>query len=184
MPKLRPAVFLDRDGVINRTAVRDGTPCPPGCLNEVEILPGVAEALRLLASHAMPLIVVTNQPDVARGTQTQECVEQINQFLMRELPLTSIYTCFHDTPDGCDCRKPKPGMLIRAAREHGIDLSRSFMVGDRWGDVEAGRAAGCKTFLISLPYSQGHRCTPDARVADLAEAARLILRMVARASSP
>jgi transaldolase len=169
-------VFLDRDGVINRTSIRDGVPHPPPCVDEVEILPGVAEALQLLARRGLPLIVVTNQPDVARGTQTAERVEAINRYLEQRLPITAVYTCYHDNADHCDCRKPKPGMLIRAAREHGIDLSRSFMVGDRWGDVEAGRAAGCKTFLIELPYSQGHRCTPDARVADLAEAAAVILR--------
>jgi D-glycero-D-manno-heptose 1,7-bisphosphate phosphatase len=188
LPSPRPAVFLDRDGVLNRTSVRDGTPCPPSCLEEVEILAGVPEALQLLAGQGFPLIVVTNQPDVARGTQTAERVEQINQFLMCQLPLTAVYTCCHDNTDNCDCRKPRPGMLLRAAKEHAIDLSRSFMVGDRWGDVEAGRAAGCKTILIPLPYSQAHRCSPDARAADLAEAARLILRMtprnLARAAGP
>ena len=173
-PQLRPAVFLDRDGVINRATVRDGTPYPPACLDEVEVLPGVADAMQRLAARGLPLIVVTNQPDVARGTQTAECVEQINQLLMRELPITSVYTCYHDTADNCDCRKPKPGMLIRAAGEHGIDLPRSFMVGDRWGDVAAGAAAGCKTLLIDLPYSQCERCSPDHKVADLLEAARVI----------
>jgi transaldolase len=178
MPELQPAVFLDRDGVLNRTAVRDGVPYPPNCADEVDIVPGVAEALQQLARRGLPLIVVTNQPDVARGTQTAERVEAINRLLADHLPITAVYTCYHDNADNCDCRKPKPGMLIRAAREHGIDLSRSFMVGDRWGDIEAGRAAGCKTLLIELPYSKGHRCTPDARVADLAEAAALILRML------
>jgi D-glycero-D-manno-heptose 1,7-bisphosphate phosphatase len=99
------------------------------------------------------------------------------------LPLAAVYACYHDTADNCDCRKPKPGMLLRAAREHGIDLSASWMVGDRWGDVAAGGAAGCKTILIDLPYSQGHRCTPDARVADLPEAVDLILRSVRSAQS-
>ena len=169
-------MFLDRDGVINRTAVRDGTPFPPACAEEVEILPGVAEAMSVLVGSGLPLIVVTNQPDVARGTQTAERVEAINACLARQLPITAFYTCFHDDADGCDCRKPRPGMLIRAGREHAIDLSRSFMVGDRWGDVEAGRAAGCRTFLIERPYSQGHRCTADARVADLPDAAARILR--------
>jgi transaldolase len=175
---LRPGVFLDRDGVINRTTVRGGVPCPPASVDEVEILPGVAEALQRLAGRGLPLIVVTNQPDVARGTQTAERVEAINRLLAQKLPITAVYTCYHDSGDNCDCRKPKPGMLIRAAGEHGIDLSRSFMVGDRWADVEAGRAVGCKTFLIELPYSHGHRCTPDSRVADLAEAAGQVLRMV------
>jgi len=123
----------------------------------------------------MPLVVVTNQPDVARGTQKQAVVNEINQFLALRLGLTAVYTCFHDNADDCDCRKPKPGLLTRAAVEHGIDLRRSFMVGDRWGDVAAGAAAGCTTFLIDMPYSQCHRCTPDYKVAGLAEAADVIL---------
>ena len=175
MKTLRPAVFLDRDGVLNRTAVRGGTPYPPGSLTEVEILPGVEDALRRLRDGGLPLIVVTNQPDVARGTQKRSVVEEINQSLARRLGLTAVYTCYHDNGDGCACRKPGPGMLIRAAEEHGIDLSHSFMVGDRWGDVAAGAAAGCRTFLIDMPYSQCDRCSPDHKVSSLAEAADLIL---------
>jgi D-glycero-D-manno-heptose 1,7-bisphosphate phosphatase len=170
-----PAVFLDRDGVINRTTVRDGTPYPPQTLSEVEVLPGVPEALDRLVVLGFRLIVVTNQPDVARGTQTRGAVEAINALLMSRLPqLSAAYVCCHDTGDDCDCRKPKPGMLLRAAGEHGIDLAKSFMVGDRWGDIVAGAAAGCKTLLIDLPYSQGNRCSPDHKVADLLEAARVI----------
>ena len=175
---LRPAVFLDRDGVINRTTVRGDTPYPPNTLAEVEILPGVAEALKRLSALGLPLIVVTNQPDVARGMQQKEVVEQINAFLLRSLPeLTAAYTCYHDNTDACDCRKPKPGMFFRAAEEHGIDLGRSFMVGDRWSDIVAGAAAGCKTFLINLPYSRCERCTPDYTIADLTEAAERIERL-------
>jgi transaldolase len=175
MKTLRPAVFLDRDGVLNRTAVREGAPRPPGSLAEVEILPGVEEALRRLRSRGLPLIVVTNQPDVARGTQQRSVVEEINRSLARRLGLTAVYTCYHDNADDCTCRKPRAGMLVRAAEEHGIDLGSSYMVGDRWGDVAAGAAAGCRTFLIDMPYSQCHRCSPDYKVANLAEAAEVIL---------
>src|SRR6186997_484180 len=106
----RPAAFIDRDGVINRTTVRDGTPYPPQTLAEVEVLPGVPEALERLAALGLPLIVVTNQPDVARKTQSRETVDAINRFLREKLPqLSDVYVCCHDTPDGCDCRKPKPG---------------------------------------------------------------------------
>jgi transaldolase len=175
MKDLRPAVFLDRDGVLNRTAVRGGTPHPPASVAEVEVLPGVEAALRKLRERGLPLIVVTNQPDVARGTQRQSVVEEINATLSRRLGLTAVYACYHDNADECTCRKPKPGMLRRAAEEHGIDLRRSFMVGDRWGDVAAGAAAGCRTFLIDMPYSQCERCSPDFKVADLSEAADMIL---------
>jgi transaldolase len=186
MKDLRPAVFLDRDGVLNRTSVRGGTPYPPASLSEVEVLPGVEAALRKLREHGLPLIVVTNQPDVARGTQKQSAVEEINAALSRRLSLTAVYTCYHDNADDCQCRKPRPGMLRRAAEEHGIDLLRSFMVGDRWGDVAAGAAAGCRTFLIDMPYSQCERCSPDFKVTDLSEAADMILTELEheRTSSP
>jgi D-glycero-D-manno-heptose 1,7-bisphosphate phosphatase len=172
---MRRAVFLDRDGVLNRTIVRDGVPYPPASAAEVELLGGVPEALDLLARHDLALIVVTNQPDVARGTQTRAVVEAINQRLVAQLPIDAVFTCYHDNPDGCDCRKPRPGLLFQAAHAHQIDLHRSFMVGDRWSDVAAGQAAGCRTFLLDLPYSQRQRCAPDYTVASLLEAARLII---------
>jgi D-glycero-D-manno-heptose 1,7-bisphosphate phosphatase len=175
MPAARPAVFLDRDGVINRTRVVDGVPHPPDSVEQCEVLHGVAAAMASLKIAGLPLIVVTNQPDVARGAQKRETVEAINACLRSQLPIDAIYVCYHDNADECDCRKPKPGMLIRAAQEHQIDLPQSFIVGDRSGDILAGAAAGCMTFLIDLPYSKGDRCCPDARVADLTEAARQIL---------
>lgn len=175
---LKPAVFLDRDGVLNRTTVRDDTPYPPQSLAEVEILPRVVDALSRLEELGLPRIVVTNQPDVARGTQSREAVEEINAFLMARLPLTAIYVCYHDNHHNCDCRKPACGMLTQAAREHQLQLSSSFMIGDRWSDIVAGQAAGCETFLINLPYSGRERCSPDHEVADLWEAAGMIEQRV------
>ncbi|MBC8077401.1 MAG: HAD-IIIA family hydrolase, partial [Chloroflexales bacterium] len=137
---------------------------------------GVAEALVLLAAHNLLLIVVTNQPDVARGTQTRAAVEQINGGLCAQLPqLTAVYTCFHDTPDNCACRKPKPGLLVHAAGDYTIGLDHSFLVGDRWSDIAAGKAAGCTTFLVDAAYNQRQRCAPDYDVADLYAAAQLIV---------
>lgn len=170
----RRAVFLDRDGVLNRTFVRAGVPHPPDSVAAVAILPDVRAALDLLAGRGFALIVATNQPDVARGTQTREEVERINAHLRERLPLDAVYTCFHDTPDNCACRKPKPGLLLRAARERDIALDESFMVGDRWSDIAAGAAAGCATLLVDVPYNQRERCTPDMVVADLWDAARQI----------
>ena len=181
----RAAVFLDRDGVLNRTTVRDGTPYPPMSVDEVEILPGVADALSRLADAGLPMFVVTNQPDVARGTQSRETVEQINSYIARELPmLTGFYVCYHDNKDNCSCRKPGPGMLMQAASEHEIDLAQSFMVGDRWSDIVAGASVGCKTFLLDVPYSQCQRCTPTHVVADLPDAADRILRSLSTAPTP
>jgi D-glycero-D-manno-heptose 1,7-bisphosphate phosphatase len=178
---LRPAIFLDRDGVLNHTVVINGVPHPPQSVGELQILPGVEDAISRLSLQNLPLIVVTNQPDVARGAQSREQVEQINDALHKSLPqLTAIYTCFHDTPDHCLCRKPKPGLLTEAARAYNINLSRSFMVGDRWSDIVAGQAAGCRTVLIDLAYSKADRCEPDFRAGDLGGAVEIIRRELQR----
>lgn len=169
---MRRAVFLDRDGVLIRAFVRNGVPHPPGSLDEVEILPGVSDALIAMRDRGFSLLVVTNQPDVARGTQTREAVEQINQYLSEQLPLDGTYVCYHDNADNCQCRKPRPGMLLTAAAEHGIDLPRSFMVGDRGSDIAAGIAAGCGTFLIERPYSRCDQVKPTFKAADLLDVAR------------
>jgi D-glycero-D-manno-heptose 1,7-bisphosphate phosphatase len=172
---MRPAVFLDRDGVINRAFVRDGAPCPPSSLQDLQILPSVPDALSALKARGYSLVVVTNQPDVARGTSSRELVDSIHERLSRELDLDAILTCFHDSGDDCECRKPKPGLLYQAAEEFGIDLSSSFMVGDRWGDVEAGRRAGCRTFFIDYGYDERPPRSFDYRVGSLLDASRIIL---------
>jgi D-glycero-D-manno-heptose 1,7-bisphosphate phosphatase len=171
------AVFLDRDGVINRATVRDGKPYSPGAVSEVEILPDVPDALRELKSHGYKLIVVTNQPDVGRGLQSREVLDAIHRDLMAKLPLDDLLVCCHTDADLCECRKPLPGMLQEAARKHGIDLSNSFMVGDRWRDIEAGYNAGCRTILIDYGYSERPpEHAPDLIVKSLREAADWIIR--------
>jgi len=172
---LRRAVFLDRDGVINRVIVRDGKPYPPASLVELEILPGVHEALQKLHDANYLLVVVTNQPDVARGIAKKEDVELMNDFLSSKLPLDDFKTCYHDSGDKCRCRKPLPGALLEAAQEHNIDLSKSFMVGDRWRDIEAGASAGCKTFFINYRYAEQKPDAPDFIVSSLLEAKKIIL---------
>ena len=172
----RRAVFLDRDGVINRAIVREGKPYPPSDLAELEILPGVPQALATLKTVGFKLIVVTNQPDVARGTRTRESVEAIHgNLLANGLPIDSFRACYHDDKDACACRKPAPGMLLEAAREENLDLAASFMVGDRWRDIEAGRRAGCATVFIDYQYREPLRSAPDFRVRSLPEAAAWIL---------
>jgi len=169
------AVFLDRDGVINRAHVREGKPYPPRSLAELEILPGVSEALRALHGAGFLLIVVTNQPDVARGTTSREAVEEINKHLALHLVIDEFYSCFHDSDDNCDCRKPKPGSLLAAAKKHSIDLGASYMVGDRWRDIEAGKQAGCKTIFIDYGYTEKQPGSFDYRVGSLLEASKIIL---------
>jgi D-glycero-D-manno-heptose 1,7-bisphosphate phosphatase len=180
IPEAKRAVFLDRDGVLNEVFVIDGVPHPPANAKQLRVLPGVADALDRLRSAGWELVVVTNQPDVARGVQTRRGVEAINGRLREALPLDEIVVCYHDNADGCLCRKPKPGMLIDAAARRGISLNRSFMVGDRWSDVVAGSAAGCRTCLIEKPYSQAHKCRCDYAVEDLPRAAEVIMKCLLR----
>jgi D-glycero-D-manno-heptose 1,7-bisphosphate phosphatase len=171
---MRRAAFLDRDGVINKSIVRAGRPYPPASVAEVEILPGVPDALEKLKGSGFVLIVVSNQPDVARGTITRAEVEAINETLARALPIDQFRVCYHDSDDGCDCRKPKPGMLLTAAQEWGIDLPSSYMVGDRWRDIEAGKRAGCRTFFVDYAYDEKPSETFDYCVKSLWEAACII----------
>jgi D-glycero-D-manno-heptose 1,7-bisphosphate phosphatase len=172
---VRRAVFLDRDGVINRSAIRNGKPHAPESVEEMEILEGVGEALASLRNAGFLNIVVTNQPDVASGKLKVETVEIMHRRLRNELALDDIKVCCHDDADGCECRKPKPGMLLQAAREFGIDLAESFMVGDRWRDVAAGQAAGCANFFLDYGYSERRPDPPYIAVKSLAEASRRIL---------
>jgi len=176
MPHLRPVVFLDRDGVLNRTTVRDGITRPPASLAEFELLPGVPEALEVLAAAGFALVVATNQPDVARGVTPRENVEAIHARLLATLPLLGVMVCYHDDPNNCDCRKPKPGMILAAAERWSLDAAAGFLVGDRWSDIVAGQAAGCRSLLVETPFSGRLKCHPDAVVADLPEAADWILR--------
>lgn len=171
----RRAVFLDRDGVINAAVVRDGKPYPPDSAEALEILPGVDRALADLRAAGFLLIVVTNQPDVARGKQRREAIDAIHDKLSAALPLDAVYCCFHDDVERCACRKPAPGMLLDAAREHGIDLARSFLVGDRWRDTDAGAAAGCRTVFIDRGYAERRPVVFDAAHGSLPEAAAWIL---------
>jgi D-glycero-D-manno-heptose 1,7-bisphosphate phosphatase len=169
------AVFLDRDGVLNRAVRRDGRPYPPERLEDLEILPGVAEALRSLKASGFRLVVVTNQPDVGKGMQRREVVEAIHERLRSLLPLDDIKVCYHVDEDACPCRKPRPGMLLAAAQDWRVDLARSFMVGDRWRDVAAGRAAGCTTIFIQEHYDEKAPDDPDVTVGSLLEASAIIL---------
>lgn len=175
----RRAVFLDRDGVINRSEVVEGKPYPPANLAALDILPGVPDALKALSDAGFLLIVITNQPDVARGTTPRETVEEINDYLASCLPIDEFRTCFHEDKDRCDCRKPSPGALLAAARTHHIDLEKSYMVGDRWRDIDAGSQAGCQTFFIDYGYREQQPTSMNFRVQTLMEAAQIILGEIA-----
>ena len=170
------AVFLDRDGVVTEAAVRDGRPYPPPGIQTLTLCAGVAPALARLKAAGFLLVVVTNQPDVARGTQSRAVVEAQNAALGAQLPIDDFFVCWHDDPDHCSCRKPKPGLLLEAAARYSIVLPASFLIGDRWRDIDAGAAAGCRTILIDRQYRERppvHQ--PDFRADSLETAAEWIL---------
>lgn len=177
--ELKRAIFLDRDGVINKVKVVDGKPYPPLSIDEFIIFPGVAEACRKLKEAGFLLVVATNQPDVGRGTLKREVVEGIHAHMSHALPIDRVEVCYHPGrgDSKCDCRKPQPGMLHRTARELNIDLRRSWMAGDRWRDIDCGHAAGCRTVFIDHGYDELLKQQPDFRARNLLEAAEIILKL-------
>jgi D-glycero-D-manno-heptose 1,7-bisphosphate phosphatase len=169
------AVFLDRDGVINANVLRNGKPVAPTSLAQFRLLPGVATAIRRLKEGGFFVIVVTNQPDVRTGLTPQETLDSIHAVLRQELLIDDIKVCPHIDADDCACRKPKPGLILDAAREYGIDLARSYLVGDRWRDTFAGRAAGCFTFFVDHKVEQEKPHGADRVVEALCQAVNYIL---------
>jgi D-glycero-D-manno-heptose 1,7-bisphosphate phosphatase len=177
---VRAAIFLDRDGVINANVLRDGKPVAPTHLNEFHFLPGVKEAVHRLKDAGYVVIVCTNQPDVATGRTSRATLAAMHELVREQLKVDEIKACVHTDKDGCACRKPKPGMLLVAAREFNIDLRASFMIGDRWRDIAAGRAAGCATIFVDYGYEQDGPNEPDHVVTSLSEAADVILSSISR----
>ncbi len=176
---LRPAVFLDRDGTLNAQIIRQGKPYSPFILEEFVLLPGVIEGCAQLKAVGFVLVVATNQPDVGRGTQTQAMIESMHDRLRALVPqIDLIQVCYHGGADHgqpCECRKPKPAMLHTAATRLGLDLARSWMVGDRWRDVDCGHTAGCRTIFLDYGYDEKLRAQPDFVVKNFAAAVRIIL---------
>ena len=159
------AIFLDRDGVLNDAVTVDNKPYPPKSVDELIISSGAKEGMNRLKELGYLLIVITNQPDVVRGTTSMQTVNEINNYLRQELIIDDIFCCFHDNTDNCECRKPKPGMIFSAAIKWDIDLTRSFMAGDRWRDIETGKNAGIKTILIDHNYDEKY-LEPDFKCYD------------------
>ena len=168
---------MDRDGVINETIVRDRKPYPPSGTHELVLVEGAGKLLQDLKDAGFLLIVVTNQPDVRRGSMSRADVEAIHECLSKALPLDDFFVCYHDDQDDCTCRKPRPGLLLQAAAKHDVDLTLSFCIGDRWRDIEAGVAAGCRTILIDYGYDERKSASdPSITVPCLSEAVFWILK--------
>ncbi|MBJ7357586.1 HAD family hydrolase [Nocardioides sp.] len=173
----RPGVFLDRDGVLNQAFVVDDVPTPPRRLEDFHLLPGVVETCRALADAGLALVVVTNQPDLARGALDPEALDAMHAVLREQLPLDDIVVCPHDGREGCWCRKPRPGMILDAARRLGLDLNRSVAVGDRWRDIDAAHRAGIHAVYVDWGLGEPLRDSPDARFGSLAEARDHVLQV-------
>jgi D-glycero-D-manno-heptose 1,7-bisphosphate phosphatase len=172
---LNRAAFLDRDGVINESLMKNGIPSSPSSIIELRIISGVEEAIRNLKQHGYIPVVITNQPDVSRGNLSRDSLDEIHSFLAKKLGIDHFFICPHDDMDNCECRKPKPGMIQDAASKLKIDLAKSFLVGDRWKDIQAGHLAGVKTYFIDYFYPESRPKYPHTRVLSLFEAVELEL---------
>lgn len=148
------AIFLDRDGVINNNIIESGKPYPPLKLGSVHVIKGMKELIKKWQDEKYLVIVITNQPDVAAHLVTKNKVDKINKFLKNELNFDDIFVCYHGEKDNCNCRKPKIGLFLQAQEKYNIDMKKSWMIGDRWKDIEAGKKAGCKTIYLNYGYDE------------------------------
>jgi D-glycero-D-manno-heptose 1,7-bisphosphate phosphatase len=173
----RRAVFLDRDGVVNANVVIGGRPVAPRRLEDFRLLPGAAAAIRRLRRAGFFVCIATNQPDIGNRLVNPSAVAAMHARLRRMVRLDALLMCPHRQDEGCSCRKPKPGLLLAAAKRHRLDLARSYMIGDRNSDVLAGVAAGCYTIFIHRGCSESRRylLTADYIARSLSEAAHIVL---------
>ena len=174
---MKPAVFLDRDGVINKAIVKHGKPFAPRSMHEFQFTDGLFETISRLREGGFELVVVTNQPDIAKNITSESFVEEIHLEIAKTTGIQHFYVCKHIDEDNCDCRKPKPGLLLRATSDLNLDLTQSFLIGDRWRDIEAGNLAGCKTIFIDYGYREQEPLPPYIRVRSVSEASRKVLEI-------
>lgn len=169
---MRYAIFLDRDGVINKAIIKNGRPLSPRAIEDFEILPDVEKALKMFHNLGYINVIATNQPDIARGLMSEQILNGMHDLIRRNLEADDIFVCPHDDSDNCLCRKPKPGMIREAEAKWDIDVTRSYFIGDTWKDIHAGTAAGCSTILLERPYNEG--LESDYRVRSLLDVIDII----------
>jgi len=170
---VKRAVFLDRDGVLNEVVMRGGKACSPCSFSEFKLIDNIEDCIRRARDEGFVIIVVTNQPDIARGKMAQDELDKMNERIRASFPVDEIVVCPHDDADGCHCRKPKPGMLVDAAQRFDIELTASFLIGDSWKDMGAAKGAPCCGILIDASYNQDTDC--DKRVPTLKQAIDYVL---------
>jgi D-glycero-D-manno-heptose 1,7-bisphosphate phosphatase len=172
---MHKAVFLDRDGVINEVIFRNENtlkPIAPWSMEEFSLLSGIKCPLLNLKKLEFKLFVVTNQPDIAKGVIDHSFVTKVNEVISREFPIDEIRVCPHVDLDGCECRKPKSGMILSLAKKWNIDCQNSFLIGDSWRDMEAGKKAGSTTILLEKHYNRGVEA--DYKINNLSQVAEII----------
>ena len=151
---MNSAIFLDRDGVVNYSIIREKKPYAPLSLSELKIIPEIKRVIDFFKFKQFKIFVITNQPDVARGKVTIDEVEKINAAILSQLSIDEIFTCYHDNQDQCECRKPRPGAFMTLSKKYNIDLTKSIMVGDRAKDIEAAKNANCPSVFINYGYNE------------------------------
>ena len=172
--KKRIAVFLDRDGTLNKAYIEKGLPISPSTFDKLKLLPGVKRSIGKLKKLNFLCILITNQPNVSRGKIKKEIVKKMNNFIKKEIKLDDIFVCYHDDKHNCSCRKPKAGLIIKASKKWGIDAKKSYMIGDRWKDIYAGKKVGCKTIFINNNYKNDKRVKADLSFNSLSKAVNKI----------
>ena len=173
---MRKAIFLDRDGVLNKSLIENGKPKAPKKKLDLELLPKVPEALAMLRSHNFELVVITNQPDLANGSISEKDLTEIHDVIKLHTKLENFYVCPHSDADNCECRKPKTGLILSAIADLNLSINGSFLVGDRWRDIQAGQSVGLTCFYIDYSYAEEKPRPPFIEVASLMDATKIILK--------
>ena len=176
--KQKKAVFLDRDGIINQVVYHDdiNKPSSPWKMEEFKLIDGIKKHLDELKKNGFLIFIISNQPDIKRGNVDKETAEKINKILYEKFPIDDIMVCPHDDLDNCSCRKPKPGMIIELSKKWNVDIKKSFLIGDSWKDIGAGKNAGVKSILIDKSYNQ--EVESEHRVENLKSAIELIKTLI------
>ena len=173
----RKAIFLDRDGTLNKAYIKNGLPISPSSLNKFKIIKGVKKSINRLKKLNFLCILITNQPDVFRGKISKKTVVKMNSYIKKKIKLDDMFVCYHDNEHNCSCRKPKPGLLVKASKKWKIDLNKSFMIGDRWKDILAGKKVGCKTIFINNNYKNDKKVKADFTFKSLLKAVNKIEKL-------
>ena len=175
---MNKAIFLDRDGVLNKVILKDGKPLSPKNLSEFVLLDNVSEALAIFKKLDYLTIIVTNQPDIKTKKQTLKDLEITHKWIFDNLMIDDIFVCCHDDSDNCNCRKPGIGMLINASKKYKINLTKSIMIGDRWKDIKCGQLAKCKNnFYINYGYDEPSPTGKFINVSSLYECSKIVESM-------